>query len=95
MGFDTELQKEIWLKHIEVQERVLQLNSAPIAIEPDSIQIRDKDYDLIYAKQMNLITILSRVKALFNAAGMTTSMILMILSSVIVTLNLMLINYIN
>ena len=39
MGFDTDLQKEIWLKHIEVQERVLQVNSAPIIIEPDSIQI--------------------------------------------------------
>lgn len=39
MGFDINLQKEIWLKHIEVQERILQLNSVPITVEPDSIQI--------------------------------------------------------
>ena len=39
MGFNTDLLKEIWLKHIEVQERVLQLNSAPLAVEPDSINV--------------------------------------------------------
>lgn len=67
MGFDTELQKEIWLKHIEVQERVLQLNSAPIAIEPDSIQILGQRLRLNICQTDELDTILSRVKALFNA----------------------------
>ena len=42
MEYNTDFQKDIWLKHIEVQERVLQLNSSPLFIEPDSIQIFGK-----------------------------------------------------
>lgn len=65
MGFDTNLQKEIWLKHIEVQERVLQLNSAPIAIEPDSIQISGQRLRLRVCQTDELDVIIDQVKSFF------------------------------
>lgn len=65
MGFDTNLQKEIWLKHIEVQERVLQLNSAPVAIEPDSIQLSGQRLRLRVRQTDELDAKIDKVKSFF------------------------------
>lgn len=66
MGFDTNLQKEIWLKHIEVQERVLQLNSAPVGVEPESIQISGPRLRLRVCETDELDTRIDRVKSFFK-----------------------------
>ena len=66
MGFDTDLQKEIWLKHIEVQERVLQVNSAPIIIEPDSIQIFGKRMHLKVCQTDEIDAKINSIKAFFK-----------------------------
>ena len=68
MGFDINLQKEIWLKHIEVQERVLQLNSAPIAVEPDSIQIFGQRLRLRVCQTDELDAKLDTVKEFFGVS---------------------------
>ena len=68
MGFDINLQKEIWLKHIEVQERVLQLNSAPIAVEPDSLQVTGQRLRLRVCQTDELDAKLDRVKAFFGVS---------------------------
>lgn len=77
MGFDTNLQKEIWLKHIEVQERVLQLNSVPIAIEPETILISGQRLKLRVCQTDELDTKIDRVKSFFGVSEMplTTTMI--------------------
>ena len=66
MGFNTDLQKEIWLKHIEVQERVLQVNSAPVIIEPDSIQIFGKRMHLKVCQTDEIDAKINSIKAFFN-----------------------------
>ena len=66
MGFNTDFQKEIWLKHIEVQERVLQVNSAPIIIEPDSIQIFGKRMHLKVCQTDEIDAKINSIKAFFN-----------------------------
>lgn len=66
MGFDTNLQKEIWLKHIEVQERVLQLNSVPIAIEPGTILISGQRLKLRVCQTDELDTQIDKVKSFFG-----------------------------
>ena len=66
MGFDTDLLKEIWLKHIEVQERVLQVNSAPIIIEPDSIQIFGKRMHLKVCQTDEIDAKINSIKAFFK-----------------------------
>ena len=68
MGFDTNLQKEIWLKHIEVQERVLQLNSVPIAIEPETILISGQWLKLRVCQTDELDTKIDRVKSFFGVS---------------------------
>lgn len=68
MGFDTNLQKEIWLKHIEVQERVLQLNSVPIAIEPETILISGQRLKLRVCQTDELDTKIDRVKSFFGVS---------------------------
>ena len=72
MGFDTNLQKEIWLKHIEVQERVLQLNSVPIAIEPETILISGQWLKLRVCQTDELDTKIDRVSV---TMPLTTTMI--------------------
>lgn len=66
MGFDTSLQKEIWLKHIEVQERVLQMNSSPIAIDPDFIQKSGQKMVLKVNENDDLGAKIEEIKATFN-----------------------------
>lgn len=66
MGFNTDFPKEIWLKHIEVQERVLQVNSAPIIIEPDSIQIFGKRMHLKVCQTDEIDAKINSIKAFFN-----------------------------
>ena len=66
MEYNTDFQKDIWLKHIEVQERVLQLNSAPIVIEPDSIQIFGKRMHLKVCQTDEIDAKISSIKAFFN-----------------------------
>ncbi len=66
MGFDTNLQKEIWLKHIEVQERVLQLNSTAVAIEPESIQLSGQRLRLRVCQNDELDAKIDRVKSFFD-----------------------------
>lgn len=68
MGFDTNLQKEIWLKHIEVQERVLQLNSVPIAIKPETILISGQRLKLRVCQTDELDTKIDRVKSFFGVS---------------------------
>lgn len=63
MGFDINLQKEIWLKHIEVQERILQLNSVPITVEPDSIQISGQRLKLRVCQTEKLDTQIDKIKS--------------------------------
>lgn len=66
MEFDTELQKNIWLKHIEVQERVLQSNSAPIAIEPESLMVSGNRLFLNVCQTDELDAMLKCIKSFFN-----------------------------
>lgn len=68
MGFNTDLLKEIWLKHIEVQERVLQLNSAPLAVEPDSINVSGQRLKLIVSQTDELDSKINKVKAFFGVS---------------------------
>ncbi len=68
IGFYTNLQKEIWLKHIEVQERVLQLNSVPIAIEPETILISGQWLKLRVCQTDELDTKIDRVKSFFGVS---------------------------
>lgn len=68
MGFDTNLQKEIWLKHIEVQEKVLQLNSVPVAIEPESVQISGQRLRLRVCETDELDSKIERVKSFFGVS---------------------------
>lgn len=68
MGFNTDLLKEIWLKHIEVQERVLQLNSAPLAVEPDSINVLGQRLKLIVSQTDELDSKINKVKAFFGVS---------------------------
>ena len=66
MEFNTDLLKNIWLKHIEVQERVLQLNSAPIIVEPESIQISGQKLSAKVCQTDELDFKLNRIKSFFN-----------------------------
>ena len=66
MEFNTDLLKNIWLKHIEVQERVLQLNSAPIIVEPESIQISGQKLSAKVCQTDELDSKLNRIKSFFN-----------------------------
>ena len=68
MGFDINLQKEIWLKHIEVQERILQLNSVPITVEPDSIQISGQRLKLRVCQTEKLDTPIDKIKSFFGVS---------------------------
>lgn len=68
MGFDINLQKEIWLKHIEVQERILQLNSVPITVEPDSIQISGQRLKLRVCQTEELDTQIDKIKSFFGVS---------------------------
>jgi len=66
MSFNSEFQKEIWLKHIEVQERVLQLNSAPIIIEPESIQLSGHRLSLRVSQTNEIDAKINSIKAFFK-----------------------------
>lgn len=66
MGFNTNLLKEIWLKHIEVQERVLQLNSAPITIEPELTQILGQRLRVCVCQTEELDSKLAKIKSFFK-----------------------------
>jgi flagellar biosynthesis GTPase FlhF len=66
MGLNTDIQKEIWLKHIDVQERMLQLNSAPIAIEPESIQISGQKLRLKVCQTDKLDSQFRKIKSFFG-----------------------------
>lgn len=66
MEYNTELLKEIWLKHIEVQERVLQLNSAPLAVDPETIHISGQKLRISLCQTDELDTKLSKIKSFFN-----------------------------
>lgn len=69
MGFNTNLQKEIWLKHIEVQERVLQMNSAPIGIDSNSIQKIGQKLILKINEENDFEAILEKIKSFFNISN--------------------------
>lgn len=66
MEYNTELLKEIWLKHIEVQERVLQLNSAPLAVDPETIHISGQKLRVSLSQTDELDAKLSKIKSFFN-----------------------------
>lgn len=66
MEFDTNLQKEIWLKHIEVQGLVLELNSAPVVVEPESIQIYGQRLRLRVCQTDELDVKIDRVMSFFG-----------------------------
>lgn len=66
MEYNTDLQKDIWLKHIEVQERVLQLNSAPVIVEPDSIQIFGKRMHLKVCQTDEIDAKMNSIKSFFG-----------------------------
>lgn len=67
MEYSTDLQKEIWLKHIEVQERVLQLNSSPIDIDSDSSQVVGQRLRLrVNQSDIQVNSLLSKIISFFN-----------------------------
>ena len=66
MEYNTELLKEIWLKHIEVQERVLQLNSAPLVVDPETIHISGQKLRVSLSQTDELDAKLSKIKSFFN-----------------------------
>ena len=66
MKYNTDLQKDLWLKHIEVQERILQLNSAPIAVEPNTVQLSGQTLRIKLCQTDELDNQITKVKSLFK-----------------------------
>lgn len=66
MSYDSSKLKEIWVKHIEVQERVLQLNSSPIEILPDSILKLGQKLRLKICETNKLDIVIDRITDFFS-----------------------------
>lgn len=66
MAYNSDLLKEIWKKHVEVQECVLQKNSAPIEIDSEATSITKGKVFLSINESNQLDICLSKLKHFFD-----------------------------